>query len=143
MEKENVLISACLLGVSCRYDGNFKEHENINYLLNKYNLIPVCPEQLGGLETPREPSEQLGLKVFTKSGKDVSSYFYKGAKEGLKLGALFKCNKAILKSKSPSCGYKKIYDGSFSGKIIEGNGVFANILKENNFKIISENDSDF
>jgi uncharacterized protein YbbK (DUF523 family) len=140
MEKENVLISACLLGISCRYDGSFKEHKNITKLLEKYNLIPICPEQLGGLETPREPAEQLNQKVFTKSGKDVTINFYKGAREGLKLAKIFNCKKAILKAKSPSCGNKQIYDGTFTGKLISGEGVFAKLLKENNIFIFSEKD---
>ncbi len=143
MKKENVLISACLLGVSCRYDGSFKKHKNLFYLLERYNLVPVCPEQLGGLETPRDPAEQLNKKVFTKSRKDVTINFYKGAKEGLKLVKLLNCKKAILKSKSPSCADDQVYDGTFSGKLISGQGIFAKLLTENNVIIISEDKNDF
>lgn len=142
-EKENVLISSCLLGISCRYDGSFKKHKSIDVLLNKYNLIPVCPEQLGGLNTPRDPCEQKNNFVYTDKGVDVTNFFLKGALEGLKLAKIFNCKKAILKSKSPSCGLNKIYDGSFSGKLISGDGVFVNILKENNIEIISEDSFDF
>lgn len=134
------LCSACLLGVKCRYDGLSKENEKIIALSKKEILIPVCPEQLGGLPTPREPAEQHKGEVFTKSGKKVTTNFKRGAEEVLKLAKLYKIKEAILKQKSPSCGCGKIYDGTFSGKIIPGDGVTAALLKKNRIKTFSEED---
>lgn len=95
---------------------------------------------MGGLSTPRDPAEQRGDRVFTKNGKDVTAKFEKGAEEALKIALLANCDEAIIKSKSTSCGLGQVYDGTFSGKLIEGNGVFAKILKKNNIKLFSEND---
>jgi uncharacterized protein YbbK (DUF523 family) len=135
-----ILCSACLLGIGCRYDGKNKENKKVIELAKEKILVPVCPEQLGGLPTPREPAEQKGNKVFTKSGKDVSKNFKKGAKEVLKLAKLFKIKEAILKQRSPSCGSGQIYDGTFSDKIKKGNGVTAALLKKNGIKVITEED---
>lgn len=134
------LCSACLLGIKCRYDGGHKRNKKVIGLFKKEILIPVCPEQLGGLPTPREPAEQKGKRVYTKSGKDVTVNFKKGAREVLKIAKLFKIKEAILKQKSPSCGCGKIYDGAFSGKIIKGDGVATSLLKKNGIKIITEED---
>jgi len=134
------LVSACLLGMKTRYDGQCKPNEKILELAKKEVLIPICPEQLGGLPTPREASEQKDGKVFSISGKDVTENFENGANEVLKLAKLFGITEAILKQKSPSCGCGKIYDGSFSGKIIEGDGVLAAVFKRNGIKVITEED---
>lgn len=134
------LCSACLLSIKCRYDGKSKSNEKVIKLLKKEVLIPVCPEQLGGLTTPREPTEQRNKKVFTKSGKDVSKNFIEGARQVLKIAELYGIRKAVLKQKSPSCGCGKIYDGTFSGKVIKGDGVTAALLKKSGIKIISEED---
>ena len=123
-----------------RYDGQCKPNEKILELAKKEVLIPICPEQLGGLPTPREASEQKDGKVFSISGKDVTENFENGANEVLKLAKLFGITEAILKQKSPSCGCGKIYDGSFSGKIIEGDGVLAAVFKRNGIKVITEED---
>jgi len=139
-KRKIILCSACLLGIKCRYDGKSKPNKKVIELSKKKILIPVCPEQLGGLSTPREPAEQKGKRVITKSGKDVTQNFKKGAKEVLKLAKLFGIKEAILKQKSPSCGFGKIYDGSFSGQLIKGNGVTAALLKRNKIKIITEED---
>jgi len=139
-KRKIILCSACLLGIKCRYDGKDKLIKKVIELSKKKILIPVCPEQLGGLSTPREPAEQKGKRVITKSGKDVTQNFKKGAKEVLKLAKLFGIKEAILKQKSPSCGFGKIYDGSFSGQLIKGNGVTAALLKRNKIKIITEED---
>ena len=139
-KKEIILCSACLLGVKCRYDGKSKLNKKVLALAKKKILIPVCPEQLGGLPTPREPAEQKGNKIITKSGKDVTREFKKGAREVLKLAKLFGANRAILKQKSPSCGCGQIYDGTFSGKIIRGDGITTKLLKRHRIKIISERD---
>ena len=107
-------------------------------LAKKEVLVPICPEQLGGLSTPREASEQKDDKVFTKTGKDLTEMFKKGAKEVLKIAKLLGIKEAILKQRSPSCGCGQIYNGNFDGKIIEGNGVTTKLLKENGIEIISE-----
>lgn len=132
------LCSACLLGIKCRYDGFSKLNEKIIALAKKEVLIPVCPEQLGGLPTPRAPSEQQGRKVVTDSGIDVTENFNNGAEEVLKIAKLFNINEAILKQRSPSCGSGQVYDGTFSRKLIPGNGVTAELLKRNGIKVISE-----
>ncbi|MFH1631047.1 MAG: DUF523 domain-containing protein [Candidatus Aenigmatarchaeota archaeon] len=132
------LCSACLLGVNCRYDGKNKLNEKIIELAKKEVLIPVCPEQLSGLTTPREPAEQKDSKVFTKSGKDITKNFIRGAEETLKIAKLFDIKEAILYQPSPSCGCGKIFDGTFSGTIIDGNGITTTLLKKNGIKIISE-----
>ncbi len=134
------LCSACLLGIKCRYDGREKRNEKVIALSKNEVLIPICPEQLGGLPTPREPAEQAGKKVFTKSGKEVTENFQNGAEEVLKLAKLYNTKEAILKQKSPSCGCGKIYDGTFSGTIIRGDGVTTELLKKNGIKVISEED---
>lgn len=147
MKKKNILVSACLLGINCRYDGGNGLQEDLIGLMEKYNLIPVCPEQLGGLETPREPAEQLnrddtgnlpGIRVVNRSGKDVTDSFVKGAEETLKLAGLYGCKRAILKERSPSCGHGIIYDGTFSGTKVPGSGVTARLLEENGIKVSGE-----
>jgi uncharacterized protein YbbK (DUF523 family) len=138
--KEKILVSACFLGINCKYDGTSNKNEKILKLARDYILIPVCPEILGGLPTPREPAEQKGKRVITKSGKDVTKYFEKGAKEVLKIAKILKIKKAILKQKSPSCGCGKIYDGTFSGKLIKGDGITTKVLKKSGIKVFSEED---
>lgn len=135
----NILVSACLLGVACRYDGKSKGVKNICDLIKRHNLIPVCPEQLGGLPTPRVPSEKLGESVINQEGIDVTLEYKKGADEALRIAKLFNCSLAILKEKSPSCGCGKIYDGSFSKTLILGNGVTAQLLLDNGIKVLGEN----
>ncbi len=146
-EKENILVSACLLGVNCRYDGGNGMQESLIKLMEKYNFIPVCPEQLGGLGTPREPAEQLvreetgnhkGIRVADRSGKDVTDSFLKGAEETLRLARLYGCKRAILKERSPSCGHGTIYDGTFTGTKAPGDGVTARLLEENGILVSGE-----
>jgi len=134
------LCSACLLGEKCRYDGTSKPNEKVIALSKKEKLIPVCPEQLGGLPTPREPAEQRAEKVFTISGKNVTLQFENGAKQVLKIAKQLGIKEAILKQRSPSCGSGKICDGTFSGKIIRGDGVTTALLKKNRIKVVSEED---
>jgi uncharacterized protein YbbK (DUF523 family) len=134
------LCSACLLGVKCRYDGKSKPNEKVLTLSKKEVLIPICPEQFGGLPTPREPSEQRGKEVVTKNGKSVTDNFQNGAEEVLKLAKLFNIKEVILKQRSPSCGSGQIYDGTFSGTIIKGDGVTTSLLKSNGIKVIPEED---
>lgn len=138
----NIIVSACLLGANTRYDGKSSSTEKVISLLKQHNLIPVCPEQLGGMQTPRHPSEiQAGESVIKNCrGEDVTSCFIKGAEEALNLAFLYKCKRAILKSKSPSCGKGLVYDGSFSRRLIEGNGIFAQMLIDNGIEVYTEKD---
>lgn len=134
------LCSACLLGVKCRYDGSDNLNIKVLQLAEREILLPVCPEQLGGFPTPREPTEIVDGKVISKTGQDLSSGYLKGAHEILKIAKLFGIKEAILKQRSPSCGCGKIYDGNFNGKIISGFGVTANLLLDNGIKVVSEED---
>ena len=135
---ENILVSACLLGVSCRYDGKSKPNENVIALKDRYNIIPVCPEIMGGLPTPRKASEIQGCQVVMGDGTNVTKEYRKGAEEVLRLCRLFECKRAVLKEKSPSCGCGKVYDGTFSGKLIDGNGITAKLLMENGIEVFGE-----
>lgn len=138
--KEKILVSSCLLGINCKYDGSNNRNEKlINYLKNK-EVISVCPEQLGGLSTPRVPAERRKEKVITKDDKDVTENYKKGAEEALNLAKKFQVKKAILKSKSPSCGKDKIYDGTFSRNLIDRHGVCAELLIKNGIEVISSDE---
>lgn len=136
----NILVSACLLGIRCRYDGKCKPCPQIALLKEKHNLIPVCPECYGGLPIPREPSEIRGDKVFSKNGKDVTKEYQRGAQAALQLAKLFDCKFAVLKEKSPSCGNGKIHNGLFDGGLIDGDGITAALLKENGITVLGESD---
>ncbi len=133
-----LLVSACLLGVPCRYDGNSKPVPEIIALKDTYSLIPVCAEILGGLPTPRIPCEIKNGRVLNRSGADKTAEYVRGAKEVLRLARLFGCDTAILKERSPSCGSGKIYDGRFSGKLIPGDGICAGLLKADGIRILGE-----
>ena len=137
---ERILISACLLGVSCRYDGGSKPAEGAAALMEKYELIPVCGEILGGLPTPRTPAERVGFRVLTQDGRDVTAEYEHGAREVLRLAELFDCKKAVLKERSPSCGSGKIYDGSFTGALTDGFGVTAELLAQNGIEVFGESE---
>lgn len=134
----NILVSACLLGMKCRYDGTGIEMEELKTAFPEDNLIPVCPEVLGGLPIPRTPAERIGDNIITKVGTDVTKEYMQGAKEVLKLAKDWNCSLAILKERSPSCGSGKIYDGTFTGKLIDGNGVTAELLLKNDIKVKGE-----
>ena len=133
-----ILVSACLLGLNCRYCGGGCLDERMSALSGEHELIPVCPEQLGGLPTPREPDEIRDGRVFDKNGLDNTDHFERGAAEVLKLAKLLKCGAAVLKERSPSCGSSMIYDGSFSGRRIPGAGVTAKLLMKNGIRVVSE-----
>ena len=135
-----IIVSACLAGIKCNYLGDDSSHPEVVELVRKGLAIPVCPEQLGGLPTPRIPAEIQGRKVMNKNGEDVTLNFQKGAEETLRIAKLVNCKKAILKANSPSCGLGKIYDGSFSGKLIPGNGITTELLMKNGIEIITETD---
>lgn len=138
---ENVLISACLLGIGCRYDGKEKEYD-LKDLKEKFNLIPVCPEIYGGLPTPRIPSEIIGDEVVNCEGRSVSEEYRKGASVALKLAKTFDVKYAVLKAKSPSCGKGEVYDGTFSKTLIPGDGVTVKLLKKHGIEVFTENEID-
>ena len=145
------LISACLLGIKCTWDGTDKyKNERAIELLKNETLIPVCPEQLGGLPTPRVTQEIQGgagedvlsgkCRVVNKNGEDVTAEFVRGAEETLRIARLFKASQFIGKSRSPSCGCGEIYDGTFSRTLLDGDGITTALLKRNGIKAITEDD---
>ncbi|EGT3615201.1 DUF523 domain-containing protein [Clostridium perfringens] len=145
-----ILVSGCLCGVNCKYDGGNNLNENILKLLKEGKVVMVCPEQLGGMKTPRIPSEIVGgtgkdvldgkAKVFGKDGSDVTEEFVKGAYETLNIAKNINAEYVILKAKSPSCGLGVIYSGKFNGEKKLGNGVTCELLLQNGFKVKTEND---
>lgn len=135
--KEKVLVSMCLLGINCKYNGeNNLSEEVLEYIKDK-EVYPICPEIMGGLKTPRNPSEIRKNKVINNIGEDVTQQYIKGAEETLKIAKLFNIKKAILKAKSPSCGNGKIYDGTFTSTLIKGDGITTKLLKENGIEVIT------
>ena len=137
---ENILVSACLLGIGCRYDGKHKANSEVLKLREKYNLIPVCPEIFGGLPTPRTPSERVGDRVIMKDGADVTENYQRGAAEAYELCRIYDIKVAVLKERSPSCGKGEIYDGSFTGKLTERDGVCAEYLQKMGIRVIGESE---
>ena len=133
-----ILVSACLIGENCKYSGGNNRCERVLSFLEGKEYIAVCPEALGGLPTPRDPSEIKGDKVISIKGKDVTNNFLKGAEETLKIADKNKAKLIILKSKSPSCGCGRVYDGSFSKTLVDGDGIACKLLKDNGYKIITE-----
>ncbi|BEP28619.1 2-thiouracil desulfurase family protein [Helicovermis profundi] len=134
-----ILVSACLLGINCKYNGeNNKNQKVIDYVLGK-KFLPICPEQLGGLTTPRLPAEIIGDKVFLTNGEDVTSKFEKGSLEIMKYTELLPIDFAILKDGSPSCGSEFVYDGNFTGTKIKGEGITTEELRKKGVKVINEN----
>ena len=140
--KEALLISACLLGTACRYDGVSRPlpPEALDALRERYQLVPVCPEQLGGLPTPRLPAERGYDGVHNSAGENVTAQYFRGAAEALRFAAFFGCKKALLKEKSPSCGSGKVYDGFFTGTLRPGDGVTAETLKANGVAVFGESE---
>lgn len=138
----NILVSACLLGVECRYDGTGKRTSDMDRLMERYTCIPVCPEQLGGLPTPREPAERRDGGVYSRSGRDVTAQFRRGAEEALRLCRLYHCCTAVLKERSPSCGHNEIYDGTFSKTLTTGDGATAELLRANGIRVLGESEID-
>ena len=148
-----IIVSACLLGENCKYSGGNNKSENVIKYLEDKEYILVCPEQLGGLSTPRNPSEIITYgnkdgndvlsgctKVLSNKGIDVTKNFIQGAEETLKIAKEHNAKTAILKAGSPSCGYKKIYDGTFLGNKIQGMGVTAAILNKETIALLDEDD---
>jgi uncharacterized protein YbbK (DUF523 family) len=132
------IVSACLAGIKCRFDGRAEPCQKVIELVKKGEALPLCPERLGGLPTPRAKTEVKKGRVYTKDGQDLTDKYKKGAAAALRVAKLVGCKMAILKSKSPSCGVGKIFDGTFSGKLIKGDGIFARLLKENKIKVLTE-----
>ncbi len=139
---EKLLISACLLGVPCRYDGKSKPVQEVEKLREKYELLPVCGEVMGGLSTPRVPAEISGDRVITKDGRDVTEEYIRGAEEVLRIGKLHGCKKALLKEKSPSCGSGIIHNGKFDGGLVPGFGKTAELLLKNDIAVFGETEID-
>ena len=137
---ERILISACLVGDNVKYDGGNNKNPLISKLLEKYELVPFCPEVEGGLPTPRHPSEQRGEQVVNDIDEDVTDEFNKGADLALNICLYLKIKKAILKERSPSCGVHSIYDGTFSHKVIPGSGVTATLLKRKGIEVYNEDE---
>ena len=138
MSKPNLLISECLCGVCCRYDGDHNKIDCLEELKRLYNLIPVCPEVLGGLLTPRPPAERIGGRVQTRNGIDVTEQFKRGAELALAIAIDKNCLCTLLKAKSPSCGYGEIYDGTFTRTLVNGVGVTSELLLQHNIQIYTE-----
>lgn len=139
-EKEPLIISACLMGIGCRYDGESRGREEISRLAEKYTLIPVCPEIYGGLPTPRTPSEIVGARVLTRDGQDVTAEYERGAAATLRIAVLTGAKKALLKERSPSCGTGLVYDGTFTGTLRPGDGVAAALLRRAGLSLFGEGD---
>lgn len=136
--KSRILVSSCLLGKNCKYNGGNNLNQSLVDYLKNYEIIPVCPEVLGGLPIPREPSEISKNKVINKLGVDVTNNFILGAKKTLVIALKNNCKEAILKKNSPSCGYGTIYDGTFLSRKTIGNGVTAELLFQNGIVILNE-----
>lgn len=135
---EKILISACLVGDKVKYDGKSNYNPLIRDLLEHYELVPFCPEVEGGLSIPRKPSEIKGEKVINDAGKDVTNFFESGAKKALQICQYLNIKIAVMKERSPSCGSKQIHDGSFSNRLIAGEGITTHLLRQNGIRVISE-----
>jgi len=135
-----IMVSACLAGENCKYDGGSNRSEKVLQLMAENEVIAVCPEQLGGLPTPRVPSEICDGVVMGRDGSDVDREFRAGAARCLAIALCEKPDLIILQSRSPSCGVKQRYDGTFSGKLIEAPGVTAQLLMENGFRCVDAED---
>lgn len=133
-----IAVSSCLLGINCKYNGKSNYNEEIIKLKEKYEIIPICPEVLGGLPTPRIPSEIINNKVINQEGIDVTKNYLDGANKALQILKDNNIKIVILKAKSPSCGKGEIYDGTFSHTIIEGNGITSQLFLDNNITIYNE-----
>lgn len=133
-----ILVSACLMGVGCRYDGKSNQLPQLEQLMKQHTCIPVCPEIFGGLPTPRVPAERQGSKIMTQDGQDVTQQFVQGTAEVLRLADLYHCKAALLKERSPSCGCGQIYDGTFTKTLTEGDGLTAEMLKRKGIAVYGE-----
>ena len=135
-----VVVSAWLLGVGCRYDGQSKAYPLMDELCRRHEAVPVCPEIMGGLPTPRTPAERQGERVVTKNGVDVTAQYRRGAEEVLRLARKLGCTVAVLKERSPSCGIGRVYDGTFTGTLREGCGVAAEVRRAAGIRGLGESE---
>ena len=135
-----IAVSACLLGENCKYNGGNNYSEKVRGYIKGHEVIPVCPEVLGGLSVPREPAEIVNGIVSLKDGTSVDKEFREGARRALETVKEQSADIVILQSRSPSCGINTIYDGSFSGRIIPGQGIFADLLRRSGIKVIDVED---
>lgn len=140
--KENILVSCCLAGFNTKYSGGNNYKKEIENLKEKYNFIYICPESDGGLKTPRNPSEITPSGVFSNKGVDVTINFNKGAQIALDIAKRYNVKKALLKEASPSCGKNVVYDGTFTGNKIKGQGITAKLLLEHGIEVYTENEID-
>ena len=138
--KPRLLVSLCLLGAPCRYDGACRglPEALLRALAERWELVPVCPEQLGGLPTPRTPSERRGDRVVTADGRDVTEQYARGAEAVRALARLLDAREALLKERSPACGCGEIYDGSFTRRLVPGDGMAAEALKADGVTVFGE-----
>lgn len=137
--KTKIIVSACFLGENCKYNATNNFSPEVSALNDKFELIPVCPEVFGGLDTPRPPSEIVGDRVVANNGTDVTAQYHDGAEKTLYIAREHNCPAALLKQRSPSCGCGKIYDGTFSGTLVDGNGIAAQLLLDNDIAVFGEN----
>lgn len=137
-----IAVSKCLLGYPCRYDGKSVPCEEVIALKDKYELIPICPEELGGLPTPRIPAEIVGDRVIRRDGIDVTAEYNLGAKIALTYALEKNCKIAILKSKSPSCGKGAVYDGTFTKTLMGGDGITVRLFESKGIQVINERETD-
>ena len=135
-----LLVSACLMGVGCRYDGKSNELPQLKELLARHQCIPACAEIFGGLPTPRVPAEIQGDRVVNREGLDVTEEFTRGAQEVARLAEVTSCTAALLKERSPSCGCGWVYDGTFTKTLVEGDGLTAKALKEMGVTVYGESE---
>lgn len=136
-----IMVSACLLGENCKYNGGNNRNPELLHLLSGHEVIPVCPEVLGGLSTPRVPAEIVNGVVINREGVSADDAFRQGAKKALEIARQEKPDLIILQSRSPSCGVKEIYDGTFSGKLVPGHGIFAEMALQAGFRVIDAEDA--
>ncbi len=135
-----ILVSACLLGENCKYNGGNNQNPKLLQMLSDHTVIPICPEVMGGLPTPRPPAEIVKGEVINREGVSVDAEFREGANRALEKARQERPELIILQSRSPSCGVKEIYDGKFSGRLISGHGVFAGLAQENGFPVMDVED---
>lgn len=135
-----IIVSACLAGMKCAHDGKARSCEKVAALLDAGKAVPVCPEMLGGFPSPRQRMEIRNGRVLTESGKDATDAVKNGASEALRIAEAAGCRSAVLKSRSPSCGSGKVYDGTFCGNLVPGDGVFAALLKKNGISVVTDED---
>jgi uncharacterized protein YbbK (DUF523 family) len=138
MDKPRIIVSMCLLGIACRYDGRSNGCAGLDALIERYSVVPICPEQLGGLPTPRVPSERFGERVIARDGRDMTDAFQVGAARACQIARRLGIRYALLKARSPSCGSGEIYDGTFSGTRIAGDGVTAEALSKLGIRVFDE-----